>query len=309
MAEPRGIEERIKWFLSNSPGGVGWCARHTWRALGGDQGNPPRWYCANANEVIKKVRAAGKLYTTDLMSPPRGAVVLYEYGANGHMALSLGDGRIATTDPSGKPGGTGIEPITYPARWGAPSGGRPTGWTDYYAGTTIDVASRSTNDTSRSDSREGAHVSYIEKARAAWQFIWSGKEKHDQVILADGKWRAIKGTLLPAPDISGEETHFLYARVQVAWKTTSRRGAWIVVRWVRDEGTPNDRSDDDATGLTPIFVPRWISSVPLPALHMEAGEKGVAGHWEMRISPASGAKSAKIVMTYDKTSVVAPVAP
>lgn len=129
---PRDVEARIKWFLSNDPGGVGMCARHSWRSLGGDYGNPPRWGCRNANEVYAKVVASGRYFKT---APPRGALVIWKYGENGHVALSLGGGKIATTDPTGKPGRTGTEPITYPERWGA----KDYIWTDQYNGVRFPV--------------------------------------------------------------------------------------------------------------------------------------------------------------------------
>lgn len=135
MAEPRGVEERLTWFRSNDPGGVGWCMRHSWRALGGDQNNPPRWGCPDANCVYDKVIAAGRYWRT---MPPRGALVLWKYGNNGHAALSLGDGTILTTDPAGRPGRTGVEPLDYPERaWGASPGARI--WTDTYNGSTFEV--------------------------------------------------------------------------------------------------------------------------------------------------------------------------
>ena len=135
----RSVTERRKWFLSNSAGGVGWCARHTWRALGGDRGNPPAWGAANANAVVRKLRAVGELRTGKIDNIPKGAIVLWEYGTNGHMALSDGPGKIVTTDSSKGGNTTGVEAHTYPKRWGAKNGGRPTGWADYYAGVRFDV--------------------------------------------------------------------------------------------------------------------------------------------------------------------------
>jgi hypothetical protein len=135
MPDPRGVEQRLRWFLNNDPGWVGMCARHSWRALGGDQGNPPRWYAADANAVYDKVKASGRYFTSP---PPRGALVLWEYGQHGHAALSMGGGKIATTDPTGKPGGTGVESLTYPHRWGANASARI--WTDQYNGVRFPVA-------------------------------------------------------------------------------------------------------------------------------------------------------------------------
>ena len=141
MAEPRGVEERITWFLTHKPdldgdgkADSGACAHHTWFSLGGDRGNPPAWHCRNANEVYAKVVASGRYFKTE---PPRGAVVLYRYGRYGHACLSAGNGRIVTTDPSGRPGGTGIESISYPERWGASPNARI--WTDQYNGVRFPV--------------------------------------------------------------------------------------------------------------------------------------------------------------------------
>lgn len=136
MSEPRGIEQRIDHFLTKNPSGPGMCAQHTFHALGGDQ-NPPTpsaWSCGDANEVYDKVKASGRYWTSTPI--PRGAAIYWKYSGNGHAALSYGDGKIATTDPgNGKP--TGVEPIGYPAKWGATSSARI--WTDQYNGTRFDV--------------------------------------------------------------------------------------------------------------------------------------------------------------------------
>lgn len=131
----RGVEARIAWFRLNKPSGPGMCAQHCWHALGGDKGCPPRWYKRNANEIYDAVRASGRFFTSD---PPRGALILWKYGANGHAAISLGDGKIITTDPTGNLGGTGVEDISYPKKWGASATRRI--WTDQYAGTRFTVA-------------------------------------------------------------------------------------------------------------------------------------------------------------------------
>ena len=130
----RGVEGRIKWFLNHKPKGPGMCAQHSWHALGGDKGDPPAWGCRNANAVYSKVVKSGRFWRTD---PPRGALVVWRYGDNGHAAISLGGGKIATTDPTGKPGGTGIEPINYPTKWGATKGKWI--WTDEYNGVRFPV--------------------------------------------------------------------------------------------------------------------------------------------------------------------------
>lgn len=137
MSSPRGIEDRIDWFLSHNPSSSGMCAQHTWHSLGGDKGNPPAWGCSDANQCVDKVKASGRYWTPSSWSgpPPRGAWVGYKYGSNGHACLSLGDGRIATTDP-GNGAMVGIEDLDYPNKWGA-SGWDV--WTDQYNGVRFDV--------------------------------------------------------------------------------------------------------------------------------------------------------------------------
>ena len=132
MSEPRGVEDRLQWMVDNEPGEAGQCAYWTWQALGGDNGNPPRWNCADANEVVEKTRAAGDLYTGS--DPPRGAIVLYTSGTYGHMCLSKGDGKIMTTDPNGDWGATGTWDIDGPVdEWGQTYAG----WSQRYSGTLL----------------------------------------------------------------------------------------------------------------------------------------------------------------------------
>jgi hypothetical protein len=134
MSSPRSTEARIDWFLSHNPSGVGMCAQHSWHSLGGDYGNPPAWGASDANAVYDKVKKSGRYFTT---TPPRGALVVWKYGNNGHAAISYGDGKIATTDPNGKPGKTGVESLTYPHKWGASASARI--WTDEYNGVRFSV--------------------------------------------------------------------------------------------------------------------------------------------------------------------------
>lgn len=133
MAEPRGVEERIRWMRANPPGVVGMCARTCWLALGGDYGNPPAWSAADANAVYYKVISSKRFFRT---APPRGALVIWRYGRHGHVAISLGDGLILTTDPSTGMGRVGVESIDYPKKWGATS----YIWTDQYNGVRFAVA-------------------------------------------------------------------------------------------------------------------------------------------------------------------------
>ncbi len=128
-AQPRGVEERIRWMVEHEPGERGQCAFWTWHACGGDRGNPPRWGARNANAVVRKTRAAGDLHTD--RQPPRGAIVLWTSGTHGHMALAHGDGTIMSTDPESRWGTTGTMDFAYPeARWGQTWAG----WSTRYNG-------------------------------------------------------------------------------------------------------------------------------------------------------------------------------
>ena len=131
---PRSINSRIKWFLNTEPLAPGMCANHTWRSLGGDKGNPPKWNCKSANEVYAKVLKSGRYFKS--WPAPEGALLLYKYGVNGHMCLAYKPNLIVTTDPHQGNGTVGIEAVSYPNKWGA-SG--PTIWTDTYNGVRFDV--------------------------------------------------------------------------------------------------------------------------------------------------------------------------
>lgn len=134
MPEPRGIEERIRWFLDHNASGSGMCAQHSWHSLGGNDGSVPAWGCSDANEVYDKVKKSGRYWTG---TPKRGSLVLWKYGNNGHAAICYDDAgtKIATTnpDPDNSSGtATDVEAIGYPSKWGASSSARI--YTDQYNG-------------------------------------------------------------------------------------------------------------------------------------------------------------------------------
>lgn len=131
MAAPRGINDRIDWFLSHDPSSTGMCAQHSWHALGGDKGNPPAWGASDANECVEKVFDSGRFWTPTEWygDPPVGAWIGWKYGNNGHAAIKHhNSGKIATTDPSNGEM-VGIEGLSYPNKWGANGW---TVWTDEY---------------------------------------------------------------------------------------------------------------------------------------------------------------------------------
>lgn len=133
MTEPRGIEERIRWFLDHNASGPGMCAQHSWHSLGGNNGSVPAWGCSDANEVYDKVKKSGRYWTG---TPKRGSLVLWKYGNNGHAAIMHdASDKIDTTnpDPDNSSGtATDVENISYPSKWGASSSARI--YTDEYNG-------------------------------------------------------------------------------------------------------------------------------------------------------------------------------
>lgn len=120
----RDVADRIHWFLTNHPSAVGQCLRHTWQAT-----DLPPVGMPDANAGWAHVRANGQLHRDG--QPPRGAWVWWASPTHGHVALSLGDGFIASTDVRG-PATVGRVPIDYPVNvWGH----RYVGWSDWYGQT------------------------------------------------------------------------------------------------------------------------------------------------------------------------------
>lgn len=189
----RSVEARINWFLTHNPSGVGMCAQHTWHSLGGNKTTPcpPRWGAAHANAVYDKVIASGRYWRGGI--PPRGAIVLWKYGKYGHAALSLGDGKIATTDPTGKPGGVGVEDLTYPHKWGANSRDRI--WTDTYNGVKVGVKVMSVkyHYGGKPSGTQTIKTKYVDLERSSWTPLRKGLE-HAMIYLnvKDAKFKSGK---------------------------------------------------------------------------------------------------------------------
>jgi hypothetical protein len=125
----RSINERIDWFRSHTPSAVGMCLRHTWLAT-----DIPAVGLPDANAGVAYVKKHHKLHTD--RHPPRGAWVWWTSSTHGHVCLSLGDGRILSTDVKG-PATTGVVGLSFPeTQWGQ----RYAGWSSWY-GVSFTVAS------------------------------------------------------------------------------------------------------------------------------------------------------------------------
>lgn len=123
----RSVANRIAWMRKHPPGRAGLCAKTVWLSL-----DVPALGVPSASAAADKVKAAGHLhYHYDGDGPPKGAIVYWKGGSHGygHMALSLGGGRILTTDPPGHSGGVGEASITMPReRWHH----KYVGWSTWY---------------------------------------------------------------------------------------------------------------------------------------------------------------------------------
>lgn len=116
----RTPEQAIHWTTTRGgiPGGAGWCKRETRSAYG-----VPSDGSSDASEAWRRTK-----HRHTGTAPPRGAIVWWTGGrsGHGHVAISLGDGRIRTTDlPTS--GRWGTAQLSDPVRlWGL----RYEGWSE-----------------------------------------------------------------------------------------------------------------------------------------------------------------------------------
>jgi hypothetical protein len=275
---PRSIDDGLDWFLSHEANGSGMCAQHTWHSLGGDRGCPPAWGCTNANQVYDKVKKSGRYWTT----PRRGDIALWKYGSNGHAARVYDEAGtlIATTNPTGESGGgTGIEPIGYPAKWGGTTSARI--FTDTYNGIKC------------FDSEESSVVD-------VYNYEYSGKsEDVKEIPLGTYTW-VTKDTDDPAA--SGLEFKLIYLNVKLRW---ARKGvANIRLKFVREGDDPTAYQD-----FRVIPLEEDDSEYPyeddflITHDHFEQGEKGIGGKWYIKIS-SPALKSAAVDTRYNKYATI-----
>jgi len=279
LPPPRGVTERIAWMLANPPNKVGMCARTCWHALGGNRGNPPAWGAASANEVYDKVKASGRYFTG---TPRRGALVIWKYGKYGHTAIAYDRAgtRIVTTDPSGRPGKTGVESITYPHKWGASKSNRI--WTDEYNGVRFPVG----------------------KAYVVSDWMkYSGKPSGVVRIKGDGTYSRIDVKVPPPPRGGTREDRMVYLNVSPAWKLPKSdpmynfQTASLRVRWKRaDMGKGSDNTAYQDFTITP-----WRTKFLLTHVHWEVGEKDRGGAWSVSI--VGHISSATLSTRYSKSCV------
>lgn len=102
----RSVEERLAYMAANPPGKAGQCAHAVWLALG-----VPALGAPDAAAAAHHVQAAGHMKPGPA---PRGAVMYWVGGhsGHGHMALSLGNQQVRSTDVN-HPGGVGDVPFAW----------------------------------------------------------------------------------------------------------------------------------------------------------------------------------------------------
>jgi hypothetical protein len=112
---PRGVEARIQWMIDPPyPDRRGLCAYWVWKAC-----RIPKTGSPDATAAYRKARDAGHVHEDD--NPPRGAIVWWTGGSHGHghVAISLGDRRIITTDAHDTGTKTGEHALSWPhTHWG-----------------------------------------------------------------------------------------------------------------------------------------------------------------------------------------------
>ena len=192
----------------------------------------------------------------------------WKYGSNGHAALSLGDGRIMTTDPSNGTW-TAPEPLSYPKKWGFNTAdGDYTVWTDQYAGVRFDV------DTPEDEMK--LEYDYLEKP-AGTQTI--GRTYTD---LAQSKWDS---------PFAGWENTLVYLNVAPTFYPGQTHGS-IVVRLYRENG------DSHAPKTIPIDVQDLTEDGKFYAEYLTF-ERSEKGQWtKIQVKCEGGIESVQLGTRY-----------
>ena len=156
--------------------------------------------------ALAKVRKAGQLHTGPIGDAPRGAIMLWSGGKYGHAALSLGGGKVASTDVNG-PGTVG----TVPAGWFATRWPhlRYAGWTRWW-GTPIDPPTP-----------DGSHA--LVRGLVLPPGVWTTWHRHD--LTPGVHWALGVQLLIPAR----VELDFRLARI--GWGPTGDNGPGAFGCW------------------------------------------------------------------------------
>lgn len=116
-----------------------------------------------------------------------------------------------------------------------------------------------------------------------WSLKYSGKPS-GELALPMGAYRTLDAKVPAAPYGGTREDRLVYLNVDVDWKNKDKDSpdyygqiANLRVRWTRTGKTPDPTAYQDYT-ITPIKPSFLITHV-----HWETGEKGVGGHWDMRL--------------------------
>lgn len=253
----RGIEERLTWYRRNRPSAPGMCAEHVWLALGGPK-DPPRQGLPDATAVARAV-PAGKMMKG---RAPRGSIVYWDRGSNGHghTCFALGDGTELSVDVDG-PRTVGVKPFPwFAANWPTL---RYLGWSWYWG--KYDTQPREEEPTMK----VSGHREYTGKISTPAEFP------------LDDSWHDLPGfaPFEGSPFTNPDETHSLYVRLLPEWGPPVEgqpvAPLFVELRYVRSNG--------DATAHDENQYAPGSASIPLRAFHDEYGQKNVGGRWQLKM--------------------------
>lgn len=222
----RGIEERLAWYAKNRPAAANRCAEYLWHALGGPT-DPPRQGLPDATAVFKAV-PKGKI---NAGPAPRGAIVYWTGGANGHghCAFALGDRREISVDVDG-PRTVGIKPFTWFAKnW--PSL-QYQGWSWYWGAFDTEPKKPEPKPEPPASAFPVGHTELVSRKAA----------DGNALTLTVGDWATVASIDIPAPG------HYLNTM-----QTRLPGGLWAEARMVRI-GWGTDPDGRDQTGLRIIHA-------------------------------------------------------
>lgn len=115
----RTVDQAIAWMSSQDARNTGGWQARCLAAVGQAYGHPGTSRINGRFWARDQWTAMPARYRLPAgANPPRGALVFWDTGTYGHIAISNGDGRVWTTDPPGRSGQVGLVPITTIDTWG-----------------------------------------------------------------------------------------------------------------------------------------------------------------------------------------------